>query len=50
LVEPGENILDGMRGTLTQSLYSALPTFTGGVLNTIAASTLIALRLQSPAY
>lgn len=32
-----------------QSLYSALPIFAGGVLNTIAVSALIALRMQSPA-
>jgi diguanylate cyclase (GGDEF)-like protein len=49
LLEPGEDIPDSMRKTLMQSLYSALPIFAGGVLNTIAVSALIALRMQSPA-
>lgn len=49
LVEPGEDIPDSMRRTLMESLYSALPIFAGGVLNTIAVSALIALRMQSPA-
>jgi diguanylate cyclase (GGDEF)-like protein len=49
LLEPGEDIPDSMRKTLMQSLYSALPIFAGGVLNTLAVSALIALRMQSPA-
>jgi GGDEF domain-containing protein len=49
LVGPGENIPESMRRTLMQSLYSALPIFAGGVLNTIAVSALIALRMQSSA-
>lgn len=47
LVEPGRDIPDGMRRTLLQSLYSTLPIFAGGVLNTIAVSALVAARMQT---
>lgn len=51
LVEPGGDIPDSMRRTLLHSLYASLPIFAGGVLNTIAVSALIAMRMQStPAY
>lgn len=49
LVEPGGEIPDGTRKTLLSSLYSTLPIFAGGVLNTIAVSALIAARMQTTA-
>ncbi|MCC2975617.1 GGDEF domain-containing protein [Sphingomonas sp. PL-96] len=49
LVEPGGDIPDSMRRTLLHSLYASLPIFAGGVLNTIAVSALIAMRMQSTA-
>ncbi|OWK28504.1 GGDEF domain-containing protein [Sphingomonas mucosissima] len=49
LVEPGGDIPDSTRRTLLRSLYSTLPIFAGGVLNTIAVSTLIAARMQTTA-
>ncbi len=47
LVEPGKDIPDGMRRTLLHSLYSTLPIFAGGVLNTIAVSAVVAARMQT---
>ena len=49
LVEPGEQLPDTTRHTLLCSLYSTLPIFAGGVLNTIAVSALIAARMQTTA-
>lgn len=49
LVEPGGDIPDNTRRTLLRSLYSTLPIFAGGVLNTIAVSALIAARMQTTA-
>lgn len=49
LVEPGGDIPDSTRRTLLRSLYSTLPIFAGGVLNTIAVSALIAARMQTTA-
>lgn len=49
LVEPGGDIPGSMRNTLLQSLYATLPIFAGGVLNTIAVSALLAMRIQSTA-
>lgn len=49
LVDPGGDIPDGTRLTLLRSLYNTLPIFAGGVLNTIAVSALVAVRMQTPA-
>lgn len=49
LVEPAEDIPDSMRRTLLQGLYASLPIFAGGVLNTIAVSAMVAIRIQSNA-
>lgn len=49
LVDPGGDIPDSTRKTLLRSLYSTLPIFAGGVLNTIAVSAVVAARMQTPA-
>lgn len=49
LIEPGGEVPDSMRRTLLHSLYASLPIFAGGVLNTIAVSALVAVRMQSTA-
>lgn len=49
LVEPGGDVPDSTRRTLLHSLYSTLPIFAGGVLNTIAVSAVVAARMQTTA-
>lgn len=49
LVNPGGDVPNSVRRTLLHSLYSSLPIFAGGVLNTVAVAGLIAARMQSTA-
>jgi len=50
LVDPGRPIPDSIRAQLFGSLYGSLPIFLGGVLNTLAVSTAIALRNPEPLF
>src|SRR3990167_9450630 len=49
LVDAGPDVPTDIRVALIQSLYGTLPIFAGGVINTIAVSVLIAMRLPRPA-
>ena len=50
LVDPGRPLPDSIRAQLFSSLYGSLPIFLGGVLNTLAVSTVIALRNPTPLF
>jgi diguanylate cyclase len=50
LVDPGRPLPDSIRTQLFSSLYGSLPIFLGGVLNTLAVSTVIALRNPEPLF
>ena len=50
LVDPGRPLPDSIRTQLFRSLYGSLPIFLGGVLNTLAVSTVIALRNPAPLF
>lgn len=47
LVDPGPDVPAEIRIALVRSLYGTLPIFFGGILNTLAVSTLIAGRIQT---
>ena len=49
LTDAGPDVPDYIRAALIGSLFGTLPIFAGGVLNTLAVSTLVALRMpQTP--
>ena len=50
LVDPGRALPVPIRAQLFNSLYGSLPIFLGGVLNTLAVSTVIALRHPEPLF
>lgn len=50
LVDPGRALPASIRAQLFSSLYGSLPIFLGGVLNTLAVSTVIALRHPEPLF
>ncbi len=50
LVEPGQDVPAEIRAALVGSLYSTLPIFFGGVLNTIAVSSLVAARINTTPF
>ena len=50
LVDPGRALPASIRAQLFNSLYGSLPIFLGGVLNTLAVSTVIALRHPEPLF
>lgn len=50
LVDPGRPLHESIRTQLFASLYGSLPIFLGGVLNTLAVSTAIALRRPEPLF
>jgi len=50
LTDAGRDVPNEIRAALIASLFGTLPIFAGGVLNTLAVSTLIALRVPTPAF
>jgi diguanylate cyclase (GGDEF)-like protein len=50
LVDPGRPVHESIQTQLFSSLYGSLPIFLGGVLNTLAVSTAIALRKPEPLF
>ena len=50
LADAGPDVPDDVRRALIRSLYSTLPIFLGGVINTVAVSGLIATRIPTTAF
>ncbi|KQP86569.1 diguanylate cyclase [Methylobacterium sp. Leaf113] len=50
LTDAGPDVPLEIRAALIRSLFGTFPIFAGGVLNTIAVSTLVALRLPRPEF
>jgi diguanylate cyclase len=50
LVHAGQDVPAAIRGELIHGLYGTLPIFAGGVINTVAVSTVIAIRIPQPLF
>ena len=50
LTDAGRDVPDDIRAALIGSLFGTIPIFAGGVLNTLAVSTLVALRIPSKQF
>lgn len=50
LTDAGPDVPQEIRAALIRSLYGTLPIFAGGVLNTLAVSTLVAYRMPRPEF
>lgn len=50
LVETGGDVPPDIRSSLVRGLYGTIPIFIGGVLNTVAVSSLIAFRNPTPLF
>lgn len=50
LIDPGEGVPMSVRLALMDSLYGSIPIFIGGVINTVAVSTVIAIAMPTPLF
>ncbi|MGU3363027.1 diguanylate cyclase domain-containing protein [Methylobacterium sp. M6A4_1b] len=50
LTDAGRDVPEEIRTALIASLFGTLPIFAGGVLNTLAVSTLLACRIPQPSF
>ncbi len=50
LIEPGADVSPPVRVALVDSLYGSIPIFIGGVLNTVAVSSVVAFAIPSPLF
>ena len=50
LIEPGADVAPPVRVALVDSLYGSIPIFIGGVLNTVAVSSVVAFAIPTPLF
>ena len=50
LIEPGADVAPPVRIALVDSLYGSIPIFIGGVVNTVAVSSVVAFAIPSPLF